>query len=121
MTGNVRPRHAAFQPDELLAEQADGTRPYLEFLRRESLSAGLYVLPAGADDFQAPHTEDEVYVVLEGDAVLRADEHDTRVGPGSILFVAATVPHRFHSIASDLKVLVFFAPAEYSNTRAPAG
>jgi len=34
---------------------------------------------------------------------------------GSIVFVAARVPHRFHSIAEDLTVLVFFAPAEYSN------
>ncbi|HSG39002.1 MAG TPA: cupin domain-containing protein, partial [Thermoanaerobaculia bacterium] len=34
---------------------------------------------------------------------------DMAVGPGSVLFVAARVEHRFHSIAEDLEVLVFFA------------
>jgi hypothetical protein len=34
------------------------------------------------------------------------------VGPGSVLFVARTVPHRFHDITERLSVLVFFAPAE---------
>jgi hypothetical protein len=29
--------------------------------------------------------------------------------------VAKNVEHRFHSIEEDLTVLVFFAPAEYSN------
>jgi hypothetical protein len=28
--------------------------------------------------------------------------------------VAARVPHRFHTIEGDLTILVFFAPAEYS-------
>ncbi|MCP5113505.1 MAG: cupin domain-containing protein, partial [bacterium] len=31
-----------------------------------------------------------------------------------ILYVAAGVEHRFHSITSDMKILVFFAPAEGS-------
>jgi quercetin dioxygenase-like cupin family protein len=41
------------------------------------------------------------------------NEH-TSLEPGSIVFVAANVEHRFHSIIEDLMVLVFFAPAEYS-------
>jgi mannose-6-phosphate isomerase-like protein (cupin superfamily) len=45
-------------------------RPYLEFLRRASMSAGLYVLDAGALDHQQPHQEDEVYVILEGRAAI---------------------------------------------------
>jgi len=34
------------------------------------------------------------------------------VQPGSIVFVAAGVSHRFHSIASRLSVLVVFVPPE---------
>ena len=34
------------------------------------------------------------------------------MAPGSVLFVARTVPHRFHDITERLSVLVFFAPAE---------
>ena len=49
---------------------------YLEFLRRDSLSCGLYVLEAGATDPQEPHQEDEVYLVLGGRAWLRAGDRD---------------------------------------------
>ena len=85
---------------------------YLEFLRRDSMSCGLYVLEAGAADPQEPHQEDEVYVVLSGRGRLSAGDRDDPVGPGSVLFVARTVPHRFHDITERLSVLVFFAPAE---------
>jgi mannose-6-phosphate isomerase-like protein (cupin superfamily) len=85
---------------------------YLEFLRRDSMSCGLYVLEAGADDPQEPHQEDEVYLVLAGRARLRMADHDQPVGPGSVLFVARTVPHRFHDVTERLSVLVLFAPAE---------
>src|SRR5918995_3612971 len=73
---------------------------------------GLYVLEAGADDPQEPHQEDEVYVVLEGRAMLMVAGQDRPVGPGSVLFVARTVAHRFHDVSERLSVLVFFAPAE---------
>jgi mannose-6-phosphate isomerase-like protein (cupin superfamily) len=85
---------------------------YLEFLRRNSLSCGLYVLEPGADDPQEPHQEDEVYVVVGGRAQLMVAGQDHPVGPGSVLFVARTVPHRFHDVTERLSVLVFFAPAE---------
>ena len=85
---------------------------YLEFLRRDSMSCGLYVLEPGADDPQEPHQEDEVYVVLAGRARLRMADQDQPVGPGSVLFVAGTVPHRFHDVTERLSVLVLFAPAE---------
>ena len=85
---------------------------YLEFLRIPALSAGVYVLPAGGADTQAPHHEDEMYYVVRGRARMRAGSEDQAVREGSIIFVAAGVEHRFYEIAEDLMVLVFFAPAE---------
>jgi mannose-6-phosphate isomerase-like protein (cupin superfamily) len=85
---------------------------HLEFLRRDSLSCGLYVLEPGADDPQTPHQEDEVYVVLAGRARLTVAGRDQPVGPGSVVFVARTVPHRFADVTERLSVLVLFAPAE---------
>ena len=85
---------------------------YLEFLRRDSLSCGLYVLEPVADDPQTPHQEDEVYVVLAGRARLTVAGRDQPVGPGSVVFVARTVPHRFADVTERLSVLVLFAPAE---------
>jgi mannose-6-phosphate isomerase-like protein (cupin superfamily) len=102
----------AFELARLGAEQAAAGEPYLEFLRRESLSAGLYVLDVGEPDEQEPHQEDEVYVVVSGRATITVGPDQFPVGPGSVVYVARTVPHRFHDITERLSVLVFFAPAE---------
>lgn len=90
---------------------AEGRR-YLEFLRVPAMSAGMYALPAGAADPQRPHAEDELYHVVAGRAVLRIGEQDHPVAAGSVCFVPARVPHRFHSITEDLRVLVVFSPSE---------
>ena len=87
---------------------------YEEFLRSDSMSAGLYRLPAGAADGQSPHQEDELYYVVAGDAVLEAAGRRTKVARGSLAFVAKRVPHRFVDITADLELLVFFAPAEHA-------
>ena len=102
----------AFDISELMAQQQDSAQLYLEFLRVPALSMGLYVLPAGGTDPQQPHNEDEVYYVIGGQGMIRVAEEDREVGPGSIVFVGAHIEHRFHSIEEDLKILVFFAPAE---------
>jgi mannose-6-phosphate isomerase-like protein (cupin superfamily) len=103
-----------FEIEQLLSQQKQAGRAYLEFLRKPSLSMGLYCLPAGGVDLQSPHTEDEVYYVIDGKAQIQVGEEDRSVSTGSIVFVAAHVPHRFHTIAEDLTVLVSFASAEYS-------
>lgn len=101
-----------FETNQLIAEQAAGERPYLEFLRHNSMSLGLYVLPAAGVDLQTPHNEDEVYYIISGQGKITVGEKVEAVQPGSIVFVAARVPHRFHDILEELKILVFFAPAE---------
>ncbi|MCI0455514.1 MAG: cupin domain-containing protein [Gemmataceae bacterium] len=93
-------------------ERERSGRLYREFLRVPALSAGLYELRAGADDPQKPHTEDEVYLVLRGRAVIRSGSEERAVGPGMVIFVSAGEEHRFHSIMEDLALLVVFAPAE---------
>jgi mannose-6-phosphate isomerase-like protein (cupin superfamily) len=77
---------------------------------------GLYVLPEGGTDPQKPHEEDEVYMVVSGQASITVGDEVSPVKSGSLVYVPAHVPHRFHSIKEELKVVVFFAPAEYSNT-----
>ncbi len=102
----------AFELDDLVRRHADADTPYLEFVRKRSLSVGLYRLPAGRTDPQRPHVEDEVYYVVCGRAAIRVGDEDRPVASGSIVFVAAGADHRFHSIEQDLTVLVLFAPAE---------
>lgn len=104
-----------FELTDLVTQQKDSDKLYLEFLKVPDLSMGLYVLPAGGLDPQSPHTEEEVYYILSGRAKIKVADQDRDVGAGSIVYVAKNVEHRFHSIEEELKVIVFFAPAEYSN------
>jgi len=97
---------------EIDQQRAQSGKSYREFLRVPSMSAGLYVLAAGATDPQLPHHEDEMYYVIRGRARFRAGDEDQEISTGSVLFVAAEVEHRFYDIAEELGVLVFFAPAE---------
>jgi quercetin dioxygenase-like cupin family protein len=97
---------------EIERQRAQSGKLYREFLRVPAMSAGLYVLPAGASDPQRPHHEDEMYYVLRGRARFRAGDEDREISAGSVLFVATEVEHRFYDIAEELAVLVFFAPAE---------
>ena len=105
----------AFELAQLIAECSQSGSEYLEFIRKPSLSVGLYMLSAGAIDQQEPHTEDEVYYIVRGRGSIRVDKESQPVEAGSVVFVQANVEHRFHTITEDLTILVFFAPAEYTN------
>jgi len=84
-------------------------KPYREFLRVPALSCGVYTLPAGAEDLQAPHDEDEVYYVISGRARLEVGGQTIEAGPGSVLYIGATAEHSFFEIEEDMTFLVFFA------------
>ena len=102
----------AFTVSQMLQGHDWSRVQYNEFVRRDSMSLGLYMLPRGSTDRQQPHKEDEVYYVVSGRARISVGSEERTVEPGSIIFVAAGVEHRFHSIDEDLTSLVFFAPAE---------
>jgi len=107
----------AFEISNLQSELERSGERWREFLRVPALSAGLYCLPAGGDDPQQPHTEDEIYYVIRGRARFlarfgRGGEEDREVAAGTVLFVPARAEHRFHSITEDLVALVVFGPAE---------
>lgn len=102
----------SFDLAALLAQAAASDQRYLEFLRVPSLSLGLYTLPAGGEDLQSPHKQDEVYYVIRGKAVLRVEGEQQPALPGGLLFVPAHAEHKFIEIEEELSLLVFFAPAE---------
>lgn len=105
--------------DQLVADGRASGKPFHEFLRRDSLSAGMYILAGGTLDDQMPHDEDEIYVVAKGNGQFTVEGRTHAVGPGSVIFVAALDEHRFHDFSDDLEILVIFAPA-YSGRPAPA-
>ena len=89
---------------------------WVEHLSVADLSVGTYSIPAGGVDDQVPHTEDEIYVITAGRAVLQAGGDSAPVGPGSVVFVAAGEEHRFTGVTEDLAAVVVFAPAEGSRS-----
>ena len=106
-----------------IAEATQATRAsdgrYHEFLRVKSLSAGIYILPGGETDTQTPHAEDEVYIVMRGEGRVQVGDEHAAIGPGSVVYVARDIDHRFYDYTSDLEILVIFAPA-YTGRRAAA-
>ena len=84
-------------------------KSYLSFLERSSMRCGLYHLAAGGRDHQSPHVQDEVYYVIAGKSRFTCDGETVDARAGDLLFVAATLEHRFHDIEEDLELLVFFS------------
>ncbi len=101
---------AAFEYGDVARELARSDERYLQFINAGTLSLGLYHLAAGSADPQDPHQEDEVYYVVSGRAHIVVAGERRPVEPGSIVFVARQVEHRFVDIEEDLSILVFFAP-----------
>lgn len=100
-----------FRTNELVTKVAGKEPAFFEFLRSPQMSCAMYRLPAGSRDMQAPHLEDELYMVLEGRAVLRVNEQEQDVGPGTLLYISATTEHSFFNIEEDLTLLAIFGPS----------
>ena len=106
-----------FELSKLIQQRADSGNMWLEFFQSpaKSLSMGLYVISVGGNDSQSPHSEDEIYYVVSGRGKIQVKNENSSIQAGSIIFVAANDEHRFHSIEEELSLIVFFAPAEYTN------
>lgn len=100
----------AYEYRDILAGQRASEESYVQFINRGSMSLGLYVLPAGSEDTQTPHLEDEIYYVVSGRGNILVAGELRPVEAGSIIFVEKHVDHRFVDISEDLSILVFFAP-----------
>ena len=83
---------------------------FTEHVRSDSMSVGTYCIPEGGCDDQAPHAQDEIYVVTRGSAKFTCAGKTVTATGGTTLFVPAFEEHHFHDITADLTVLVIFAP-----------
>jgi mannose-6-phosphate isomerase-like protein (cupin superfamily) len=64
-----------------------------------------------APNKQAPHEQDEIYVIMEGRGVLFHDGKRDTFEPGDVMFVAAGTEHHFEDFTDDLAVwVVFYGP-----------
>lgn len=98
-----------FELAELAARLRKEGGYFLDFLKVRDLEAGIIVLRSDQEDTQEPHSEDELYFVIEGSGWLELGGTKAKVKPGSIVFVPAGMHHRFYGNKIDLVVLYMFA------------
>ena len=99
---------AWIRPHEALSQlpTTDGTR-FASVLHRSAFDVEIYA-PRGIDA-QAPHSRDEIYVVIAGTGMFRNGGRTHSFGPGDLMFVPAGVEHRFEAFDDDLAVWVIFS------------
>ena len=86
---------------------------YHEFLRVPDLSAGPVRARGGRRPTRSRRTpRTSCTSSSTGAGSVTVGDEDRAVEPGSLVFVAAGVPHRFHDITERLELLVVFGPAE---------
>jgi len=59
-------------------------------------------------DLQAPHLQDELYMVISGKGEFFNDGKISTFKPGDVLFVPAGVEHRFLNFSEDFTTWVIF-------------
>ncbi len=59
-------------------------------------------------DFQTPHTQDELYVIISGSGEFELAGEVMPFAVGDVLFVAAGVDHRFVRFSDDFATWVIF-------------
>ena len=59
-------------------------------------------------DYQTPHAQDELYVIISGSGEFLNDGKTTEFKTGDVLFVPAGVEHRFEKFTKDFKTWVIF-------------
>jgi mannose-6-phosphate isomerase-like protein (cupin superfamily) len=80
-----------------------------EPLRHGSMSLVLFT-PRG-HDYQTPHDQDELYVIMRGTGVLTLEGTTIPFVAGDVLFVPALKQHRFETFSDDLITwAVFWGP-----------
>jgi hypothetical protein len=86
--------------------QLGGGKSSIKLFEHGSLQIEIY-RPFGVDR-QAPHTRDEVYVVMSGSGFFECGGERRPFAPGEVLFVPAGVEHRFDEFTVDFAAWVFF-------------
>src|SRR6202012_1552163 len=105
--------YQSFSLDAVKAAQSSPAAAYRESLRRPGFSMGLYLLPAGGQDAQHPHSADEVYIIQHGRAQLEVEDEIIDAGPGDVISVDRGRDHHFLNIREDRAVLGIFTPPDH--------
>ncbi|HKO65808.1 MAG TPA: cupin domain-containing protein, partial [Candidatus Nitrosocosmicus sp.] len=78
---------------------------FLDFIHNSSFEVGVLRLNPGQKDTQGPHSEDELYFVVEGNGYINIVEKNFKIKKGSCIFVPSKATHYFHGNKERLVVL----------------
>lgn len=70
----------------------------------------LIVFAPQGKDYQTSHTQDEIYVVMQGSGVLELNGEPVSCDQGDVLFVPAGVEHRFIEMNDLVTWAIFYGP-----------
>ncbi|MFN2439116.1 MAG: cupin domain-containing protein [Chitinophagaceae bacterium] len=59
-------------------------------------------------DKQTPHSQDEIYIIATGHAMFNRAGEIINCKKGDVLFVPATIEHRFENLSDDFATWVIF-------------
>jgi mannose-6-phosphate isomerase-like protein (cupin superfamily) len=94
-----------YELSKILEElEEDEDNYFLDFLNTKNIQAGILRLHKGQPDTQSSHNVDEIYLVIEGEGLIRIEGRNHAVKKGTSIFVPANVQHNFHGNKSDLTV-----------------
>lgn len=71
-------------------------------------SMSLLLFTPRGKDYQTSHTQDELYIVMQGNGTLWVEGARTPFVTGDVLFVPATKRHRFEEFSDDLMTWAIF-------------
>lgn len=71
-------------------------------------SMSLILFAPEGNDFQTPHSQDELYIVIEGSGILEREGEEFPFRSGDALFVKAGEQHRFSKFEKGLKMWAIF-------------
>lgn len=93
--------------EEAIAQlKIEDLHPFTRVMKHGSMSVE-YFAPR-IKDFQTPHTQDEIYVIISGKSLFIRDTKQVSCMAGDILFVPAGMIHRFENFSEDFATWVIF-------------
>lgn len=97
-----------FELESLVKELSNNDAYFLEFLNSKSIISGIIRLRPGENDDQEPHPLDELYYIIDGDGYIEINQENHPIKKGDIIFIPATVKHKFLKNKNILTVLYVF-------------
>ena len=76
------------------------------FLNLKTMEVGIINLKKGQKDTQQPHSFDEIYYIIRGNATIDIEGVKNKVNPGKIIYIPKNVRHSFH--ASSNKIIALY-------------